>query len=369
MKNYKISEICIFEKKTKRRASLGKPNGKFKFFTSSPYQSKFLDSFDFEGDYIIIGTGGVANIHFFNDKFSASADCLVLNTNRNIILTKYLYYFFKRNFYLLKNGFKGAGLKHISKEYIERLIIPVPDLSEQQKIISLMDTLENLITERQKANKQTKNFLYASYFELFGNPLINQKGFKKVNLSEIVEINPSKSEIKDVPLSNKISFIEMASVSNEGKIINKEERNIQEVIKGFTYFKNGDVLFAKITPCMENGKGAIAQNLQNGIGFGSTEFHILRPNNKVLKEWLFVLTKLKNFRDYCKKNMTGTAGQKRVPKTFLEEIEVFLPPIELQEKFKIIYNKVIDLEKNQKESESEINNAYNTLLQKQIISV
>lgn len=366
MEIYNISEICVFEKKTGKKASEGKDSGKFKFFSSSQIQNKFSDTFNFEGEYLIIGTGGKANLHFCAEKFSASTDCLVLTSNNKLILTKYIYYFFIKNFDRLEDGFRGAGLRHISKEYIMKLKILVPNIATQEKIILMMDKAEELKRIRQEANNNVKSTLTSLFFGLFGNPFLNEKGFKKVKLSEICEISPKRLEIRNFPENTKVSFLEMASVSNKGEIINKVEKNLKEVIKGFTYFIDGDVLFAKITPCMENGKGAIAEGLVNGIGFGSTEFHILRPKKEILKEWLFSLINLKMFREYCKENMTGTAGQKRVSKIFLENIEVYLPPIKLQEKFLEIFNKIKILEDNQRKSSLEINKIYNNLVEKSI---
>src|SRR5574341_825696 len=82
---------------------------------SSNFQSKFIDSFDFDGEFLIFGTGGNASIHYSNEKLSTSTDCLVAKINNSSILTKYVHYYLAANMYLLKAGFKGAGLKHISK--------------------------------------------------------------------------------------------------------------------------------------------------------------------------------------------------------------------------------------------------------------
>ena len=129
-----------------------------------------------------------------------------------------------------------------------------------------------------------------------------------------------------------VSFVSMPDVSEDGKINVDTYRAYGEVKKGFTNFKEGDVLFAKITPCMENGKGALATGLENGLGFGSTEFHVLRPNATiVLGQWLYYLTSWSAFRKDAEKHMTGSAGQKRVPKSFLEKYEVDLPTIDDQE--------------------------------------
>ena len=143
----------------------------------------------------------------------------------------------------------------------------------------------------------------------------------------------------------------MPDVSEDGKINVDTHRTYGEVKKGFTNFKEGDVLFAKITPCMENGKGALATGLENGIGFGSTEFHVLRPNaGIVLGQWLYYLTSWQAFRKDAEKHMTGSAGQKRVPKSFLEKYEVDVPPIDDQ-KYQVLQlnriRKVIDARQQQ----------------------
>ncbi len=131
--------------------------------------------------------------------------------------------------------------------------------------------------------------------------------------------------------NEQVSFVPMQSVGEDGSIDSSEIRMASEVKKGFTYFQDDDVLFAKITPCMENGKGAVAKDLCNHIGFGSTEFHVLRPDkNVILPRWLFYFTHWNSFRKLCERNMTGSAGQKRVPKVFLENYEFNLPTIEEQ---------------------------------------
>ena len=130
----------------------------------------------------------------------------------------------------------------------------------------------------------------------------------------------------------------MPSVSENGYLQDVTDEEYGKVKKGFTYFESNDVVFAKITPCMENGKGAIAEGLTNNIGMGSTEFHVLRPIEGVSSPyWLLALTRLPIFRERASKNMTGTGGQKRVPANYLENFMVGLPPIEEQNRFENIY--------------------------------
>ena len=160
-------------------------------------------------------------------------------------------------------------------------------------------------------------------------------------LGEVCLINPKSCTLRD---DTEVSFIPMTKVGEHGEFDASEIKNYSEVKKGFTNFQNGDILFAKITPCMENGKGAIAHNMKNGIGFGSTEFHVLRPDtDKITSEWLYYLTTWKTFRKEAERNMTGSAGQKRVPKTFLENYVVNLPDIDIQKSENKILRKVDDL--------------------------
>ncbi len=123
-----------------------------------------------------------------------------------------------------------------------------------------------------------------------------------VRLKDICTINPKSPGFQD---ELTVSFVPMPKVGENGEFDPSEIKTYQEVKKGFTYFQNGDVLFAKITPCMENGKGAIAQSLENGVGFGSTEFYVLRPAPKyVTGKWLFYLLSWQTFRKEAEKNMT-----------------------------------------------------------------
>ena len=95
--------------------------------------------------------------------------------------------------------------------------------------------------------------------------------------------------------------------------------------KGYTYFEENDVLFAKITPCMQNKKSAMAKNLINGFGFGTTEFHVLRANSKILPELLLYYVREGSFIEEAKSHFTGAVGQQRVPKEFIEEYEIYYP--------------------------------------------
>ena len=146
-------------------------------------------------------------------------------------------------------------------------------------------------------------------------------------LGEIARINYRDPAIRDLDDNLPVTFAPMAAVDAEsGTIAKPEERPLSKVRKGFTSFCEDDVILAKITPCMENGKAAIARGLVNRLGFGSTEFHVLRPEQGVLPEWIFYFVRQSSFREDAKARFAGTAGQLRVPSSFLESYTVPLAP-------------------------------------------
>lgn len=153
----------------------------------------------------------------------------------------------------------------------------------------------------------------------------------QVLLSDVCEINPRM----DVNIGDdtECSFVPMEYVDDvSGTIAQTDSRRVGEVRKGYTFFKDDDVIFAKITPCMENGKCAIGKNLKNGIAFGSTEFHVIRAKEEIVPEWIYYYLRQEHVRQSATHWFRGTAGQQRVPTIFLEELKIPLPPLTEQKR-------------------------------------
>jgi type I restriction enzyme, S subunit len=166
-------------------------------------------------------------------------------------------------------------------------------------------------------------------------------GWAGTLLSQICEINPAKPSSDDLKPNEFVTFVPMPAVdADAGAITSPQEKRFSDVRKGFTAFRNGDVIMAKITPCMENGKAAIASGLTNGLGFGSTEFHVLRSTGAVLPKFVYYFIRQESFRRAAESEMTGSVGQKRVPAEFLRVSEIPLPPFAEQKR---IVTKVEDL--------------------------
>ena len=155
-------------------------------------------------------------------------------------------------------------------------------------------------------------------------------GWEWVRFEEVVEVNPRK--VVEVGLSEHVTFVPMAAVDeNSGTIKERYTRPLHEVNKGYKQFAENDVLFAKITPSMENGKSAVASELMNGIGFGSTEFHVLRSRGAVLPRYLWRFVRQQSFLEKARGVMSGAVGQQRVPATYLRAQPLPLPPLREQQ--------------------------------------
>ncbi|MFD1406937.1 restriction endonuclease subunit S [Kroppenstedtia eburnea] len=138
-----------------------------------------------------------------------------------------------------------------------------------------------------------------------------------MRLKNLIYLNPSKKEVDRVPKTTSVTFLPMESVSEAGEIDLSKSKEIKDVESGYTYFRDGDVILAKITPCFENGKAAVVENLKNKIGFGSTEFHVLRVKDQISNRFIFYLIQSHAFKKIGEANMIGSAGQKRVPESFI----------------------------------------------------
>jgi len=225
----------------------------------------------------------------------------------------------------------GAGRNRtLNQADFLNLIITLPSLPEQRKIADILNTwdkaiatVRQLTVESQKYKKELMRGLLSSQLRL---PAFEGKEWEDVRIEDVAEVNPRRQN--GLAEDYEVSFVSMSSVSENGKVIRSQVRLFGEVNKGYTPFKNRDVLIAKITPCLENGKGALLENLCNGIGFGSTEFHVVRADTtKVLPEFLFYHTVSDQFRKTAEQNMVGSAGQRRLQPNFVSKYKIGVPKL------------------------------------------
>jgi len=356
---YKIGEICHKVTDGSHNPPKGIENSNYLMLSSKNIYNdeitftnpRFLTKDDFikenkrtdvsPGDVLltIVGTvGRVAVVPECSEKFTLQRSVAVLKPESKKIDSRYLMYSLQSKTNILNQGAKGVAQKGIYLKSIKELDIDIPPLKEQKRIAAILDKADAIRRKRQQAIKLADEFLKSVFLDMFGDPVINPKGWDVGVFSDISILNPKAEKYDD---SLEVSFVPMRNVSEVSEKLDVSDiRSYSEVKKGFTSFVEGDVLFAKITPCMENGKAAIATGLKNGVGFGSTEFHVFRPNESYYKEFIYSLIHLENFRLIAANNFSGAVGHKRVPKGFLAGYKLYLPPVSLVEKYSNIFNVV-----------------------------
>ena len=297
-----------------------------------------------KGDILFARSGATAGkSYLFDDKdiqsIFASYLIRVISNDKKII-PEFLYNFFQSDSYWqqIQASIIGTAQPNVNGQKLGNVKIPLPPLETQKKIVAKITKLQKSLGEAlaslKKAEKRLESVMASALHKLIPNDETElPEGWEMVELQEVAEINPKKSEIREVSDGTEITFVPMAAVSEyTGTIESPEIKKLGKVRKGYTYFAEGDVLFAKITPCMENGKSAIARNLKNGIGFGTTEFHVIRPSKRLKAEFIYAILRSTTFRYIAQQNMTGTAGQARVPTDFMKEYRFAIPPLAEQAK-------------------------------------
>ena len=275
-----------------------------------------------------------------------------------------------RNFYIanveqeILNSAYGGAQPNISSNKICNMNFPLPPLPEQQRIV---DRIESLFAKLDEAKQKVQDALYsfetrkaAILHKAFTGKLtaqwrkkhgVGMESWDETILKNVCKVNPKKIDTNGLPDDLEVSFIPMASLSEiYGEITEHQTRLLKDVKNGFTNFSEGDVVFAKITPCMENGKSAIIGKLVNGIGYGTTEFYVLRCNENLYNRYLYHMVRDTSFRNKAKAVMSGAVGQQRVPKSFMENYPLNLPSVPEQTEIVRIVDDLLAKEQQAKEA-------------------
>lgn len=258
-----------------------------------------------------------------------------LTTNQSVALikpspdrldTEYLFHALAFRYDELRSRSSGEGRAGLSKGLIEQIPLPLPPPEEQTAIADILATVDRAIAQSEALIAKQRRIKAGLLHDLLTRGIDAQGNLRdlrrtQIPLAEIAEINPSRTTLR-LDGDDNVSFIPMSDVSESAKWTYRQVRPLSEVMRGYTYFQENDVLVAKITPCAENGKGCLARGLVNGVGFGSTEFHVLRARENADADFIYQLSTYKAFRDQAAAQMTGSAGQQRVPESFLANYPV-----------------------------------------------
>ncbi|MBM3242820.1 hypothetical protein FJZ31_41700 [Candidatus Poribacteria bacterium] len=280
----------------------------------------------------------------------------------------------------LKKAFSGELTaewreKHPDLEPATKLLKRIQDERKKQYEVDRPEqsegTHENTRKTRKKAEGK-KTPTKPKYLE--SEPLDNSdlpelpEGWVWSRLEEMAQINP-RHPANIVPEDAEISFVPMSAIDEKSwKFKEMQTRILGEVRKGYTHFAEGDVLFAKITPCMENGKAAVARNLVNGIGCGTTELHVIRPEGRILPEFIYHYIHQQFFREKAEARMTGTAGQLRVPVNFVKTASIPLSPLpeqkEIVRRVETLFKFADEVERKIERAREQVENITQSVLSK-----
>ncbi len=342
MSTKKFKDIFWFAPKSKIKAGDGLDKGRFPFYTSSQILSKYYHTEQHFDEALIFGTGGSASIHFADEPFSTSTDCIVAICKDKNFSTKFVYYYLSGNIHILERGFKGAGLKHISKKYIQDIEIPVFDIEIQNKVVTILDKASALVQKRQKSIDLLDEFLNAQFLEMFGQVA----HFEKIKNSE--------------PLGNYISIkhgfaFKSQYFTDEGKFILltpgnfKEEggyRDRAEKQKFYDgpipdgYLLKEDDLLVAMTEQAPGLLGSPVLIPQSNIFLHNQRLGLVEFKNEDLnKHFLYYLFNIGLMRNIIHVRSTGVKVKHTSP-TKIEAIEVTIPPFAKQEEFSMIAKKI-----------------------------
>lgn len=240
-----------------------------------------------------------------------SAHAMVLRAKEDVVDPSFFpFLFHSKQFIDMAITISVGGLSPtINWKDISKQEFLLPPKAEQKRLAELLWAADEMIEKEKRELEILKDQI-----QVYINDNCNIIGKPKIPFSNLVNVNPT-TRITE----KEVSLITMTDISEEGELLNQEKVVVSDYkSKGLTPFQENDILFAKITPCMENGKGSIARGLYNGKGLGSTEFHVLRPKVATDLYFCYYLTMSKRFRKLAERQMTGSAGQKRVQADFFE---------------------------------------------------
>lgn len=283
-----------------------------------------------KGPAIIIGRKGSAGeVVWEPDNCFPIDTTFYVKTARNDIDEYFLFHILKGLDLGHLHG--GVGVPGLNRNEAYELPMPLPPIEIQKSIVKECEAVEQQVENAKTTIENSRMAIEKLTAETTDKSPVS----KKLGSGDVAKINPSKTEIKNIDNDSLVSFVEMASVSDGGFIADSVGRPLGDLRKGsYTYFAENDIIIAKITPCMENGKCALAKGLTNGLGMGSSEFHVIRANTaNFLPDYLFALLNRKSVRLAAEKVMTGASGHRRVPASFYENFAVPAPSLKEQQKF------------------------------------
>ncbi|ABW68529.1 restriction endonuclease subunit S [Desulfosudis oleivorans] len=365
MKQDKLNNLFDFLPKSKVKAGDGLEDGKYPFYTSSENQAKYLDEFQHEPGCLVFGTGGKASVHFTTSRFATSTDCITIRPKPNAkIDASYVFQYFKGNIQVLESGFKGAGLKHISKTYLSDILIPFPkEIDDQKRIAHLLGKVEGLIAQRKQNLQQLDDLLKSVFLEMFGDPVRNEKGWETERLVEIASIERGRFSPRprnDPKYYNGVHpFIQTGDINRSNGRLREYTQTLNELgIKVSKEFKVGTIVIAIVGATI--GETAI---LEIPTYAPDSVIGITPKGNNSAAESIFIEYILRFWKPILRAK-APEAARANINIETLRPLPVIRPQSDDRIKFSVISTKIEGIKSSYQQSLAELENLYGALSQK-----
>lgn len=367
MKIQKLKELFKFAPKSKMKAGDGADEGNFLFYTSSLVVSKRTDKPQYYEEALIFGNGGGASIHYCDEPFATTSHCYVAIRKVEHINTKFVYYYFFQNLHLLEKGFKGVGLKNISYKYIENIDIPIFPIDIQNKIVSVLDKANALISDRKESLQLLEDLLRAIFLDMFQNDLIEYKQSKKTlaDIATIVSGLTKGRKTKSSTLSD-VPYLRVAN-AQDGYFDFSEVKTIQatpDEIEKYNIIK-GDLLITEGGDCDKLGRGAVWEFEENKYIYQNHLFRLrINSTDDYSPYWLIQLLRSEFGKYYFLRQAKQTTGIATINKRQVSNFPIPNSPFEKQKEFEEQYIAIHKRKQKLSISLNEISTLFNSILQK-----
>ena len=333
-----LRDYLVPQAKSKIKAGDGMQFGKYRFFTSSPIQSKCYHTAIYDQPALIFGTGGNASVHYCDEPFATSTDCLVMYCSDSSAL-ELIYQYLHTNLHILQAGFKGAGLQHVSKEYILNIAVDLPDEIEQRHILEEFRTIDAVIVSRRKQLAKLDELVKSRFIEMFGDPIINEKGWTVSTLGEYMTLLTDFSANGSYELLD--SNVVMYDEPNYAVMVRTTDLESGDLCNGVKYIDQaayellsksklygGELIMNKIGSA---GKVYIMPFIDKPASLGRNAF-MFRFDDRINMTYLYALLTSDYGTNEIQQYVRG-AVTKTITKESTRSIRVIVPPIELQKQY------------------------------------
>lgn len=328
-----FGSLFKFLPKSVFKASAGRELGQYPFFTSSNTQKKWIDIPTYETEGLIFGTGGSASVHHIKGGFSTSTDCLVAEpVEAALVCSRYCFHYLIAHIGLLEAGFRGAGLKHIAKGYIQSIKVPLPPIYEQRRIAAILDQADALRAKRREALAQLDSLAQSVFIEMFGDPTNNHYRVKCVHLSEVTSRITDGTHLTPKFINAGVPFIFVKNFNN-GQIDFQTDKFISEEEHAALYkrcpVEQGDVLYTTVGATYGQ---AVAIGTFTKFAFQRHVAHLKPDAKKIHPGFLGIVMQLPFVKRQADRWARG-AAQPTINLTELRQFEIPLPTLTMQREF------------------------------------